>query len=338
MGFILTPSIAIVGYYFDKYRPLASVLTSCAHSAGTMVAPMVTVAFIDSFTWHGALLITAGVCMHMVLGGMLFRPLPVAKTTNGTVRKKTAALSSGAIKKLALYCVTAVCFNAGSESILMFSIKYGLELGIPIETVAQLCIIRDVSSTLIRFTVAIISGSSCFNRRIAFASGISLGGAAALLFFFAPSRALYPVLLCVYGLGSGVTYSLGASVNVDLFGVGNLLTIEGIVNFAAGCASFIGPLIAGAMVDQFGNTRSAFLFGGIMLLTSALFFVGVLLLNRRQVNIRRASVASRKASRRSFTVANDDDDETMTMTIYDDDDDDDYGCLTRTHKVQRVGM
>ncbi|XP_014663794.1 PREDICTED: monocarboxylate transporter 12-like [Priapulus caudatus] len=214
-----------------------------------MLAPLLAVALIGSFTWQGAMLVTGGLSIHVVLAGMLFRPLPEPERNGKAAMKKETALSSAVIKKLVLYCSAMLFSTAGASSVSMFLVKYGLELGLPIDTVAQLSVIRAASATLAGFGVAIISGSSCFNRRIAYASGVSLGGATALLFFFAPSRALYPVLLCVNGLGTGVAYSLLASVNVDLFGVKNLLKIQGIISFAAGCANFIGPLIAGLLAS-----------------------------------------------------------------------------------------
>jgi MFS family permease len=59
-GLVYVPAVIAVGFYFEKWRALATGIAVCGSGIGTfLMAPLCT-ALIDSFGWRGALLIQAG--------------------------------------------------------------------------------------------------------------------------------------------------------------------------------------------------------------------------------------------------------------------------------------
>ena len=59
-GLIYVPAVIAVGFYFEKWRALATGVAVCGSGIGTfLMAPLCTM-LIENFGWRGALLIQAG--------------------------------------------------------------------------------------------------------------------------------------------------------------------------------------------------------------------------------------------------------------------------------------
>jgi MFS transporter, MCT family, solute carrier family 16 (monocarboxylic acid transporters), member 14 len=58
--FIYMPSVIIVGYYFEKWRPLATGIALCGSGVGTFVLAPVSKMMIEQFEWRTTLQIQAG--------------------------------------------------------------------------------------------------------------------------------------------------------------------------------------------------------------------------------------------------------------------------------------
>lgn len=73
--FIYMPSVITVGYYFEKWRALATGISLCGSGVGTFVFAPLTDLLINKFGWRGALLCQAGIILLCVGFGSCFRPL-----------------------------------------------------------------------------------------------------------------------------------------------------------------------------------------------------------------------------------------------------------------------
>lgn len=58
--FIYMPSVIIVGYYFEKWRPLATGIALCGSGVGCFIMAPVSKLLIESLGWRGALQAQAG--------------------------------------------------------------------------------------------------------------------------------------------------------------------------------------------------------------------------------------------------------------------------------------
>ncbi|XP_014671934.1 PREDICTED: monocarboxylate transporter 12-B-like [Priapulus caudatus] len=302
MGMVMTPSVVLVGQYFDERRPLATIIASLGVPIGGICAPILTVQLIETYTWQGALLIMGGISLNMVVAAMLFRPLPAqkqtttagARRTTGGAKKKTAALTKHQRGTLALHVAAILCLAGANSSVFMMNVKYGVELGIPIDSVSKLLAITHITSTLTRLAVALLSTKPWFDRCIAYAAAVFANGVVCLVYYFATAHALFPVVLFAFGLGHGVSQSLMSAINVDLYGMRNLLLTEGVINCSNGLSTVVVPTITGILADYFGDTRTPFLFNAAITFSGASLFVCVLLRHRCQTNKRRRRVAEKK--------------------------------------------
>ncbi|XP_014669526.1 PREDICTED: monocarboxylate transporter 12-B-like [Priapulus caudatus] len=281
MGLAFTPSVAIAGYYFDKQRPLATVIASFGVPIGGILGPIVTLKLIEMYTWQGALLVMGGLNLHIVFAGALFRPLPAVKPKYGIQNKKAANLTRDQIMKLVPHGAGIFCKFAVQNIVAAFVVEYGVELGIEISMVTKLVAIKEASSTFMRISLIILSQMRWFNILIAYNVGLIILAISCLSLFLLDAPMFFLVSLGLYGFGRGLTSALLSAVNAELYGVENLLIVEGISACCGGCANLIGLTASGALADHFGSTRPAFLFSAFLGLTGALLFAGVFVIHRR---------------------------------------------------------
>ncbi|KAH9488413.1 hypothetical protein Btru_067371 [Bulinus truncatus] len=74
-GLLYSPSIVIVGLYFDKHRGLAAGLGSAGVGVGTFCIVPFTQWLFDNYAFQGAFLLLAGIAFNGMIVAMLFRPL-----------------------------------------------------------------------------------------------------------------------------------------------------------------------------------------------------------------------------------------------------------------------
>lgn len=72
---IYISSVIIVGYYFEKWRPLAVGIALAGSGVGTFIFAPMTAMMITNFGWRFTLLIQACILLSCSLFGMAFRPI-----------------------------------------------------------------------------------------------------------------------------------------------------------------------------------------------------------------------------------------------------------------------
>lgn len=79
--FIYMPSVLTVGYYFEKWRALATGISLCGSGVGTFLFSPVNTFLLNEYGWRQTLLIQAVIILFCVLLGMLFRPIKPIEVT-----------------------------------------------------------------------------------------------------------------------------------------------------------------------------------------------------------------------------------------------------------------
>lgn len=104
---IYIPSVIVVGFYFEKWRALATGIALCGSGVGTFVFAPLTDTLIANCGWRVTLAVQAGIILMCLLFGAAYRPLPTVELsvvkeeeTNGDVQeKKLPILHQSAYKK-----------------------------------------------------------------------------------------------------------------------------------------------------------------------------------------------------------------------------------------------
>ena len=73
-GLLYSPSIVVVGQYFEKKRGLANGLSLAGGGIGSIAVPPVMVYTLNTYGLDGTLLLMGGMALNICVSGMLFRP------------------------------------------------------------------------------------------------------------------------------------------------------------------------------------------------------------------------------------------------------------------------
>ncbi|XP_065225825.1 monocarboxylate transporter 5-like [Planococcus citri] len=111
-GLIFVPAVITIGFYFEKWRAMATGIAVCGSGIGTFLMAPLCNWLIQQLTWRGAMAVQAGLVLHCALCGALFRPLkpmsvkvPVdenLETTNQSLILKTEILKKSKDKSASL--------------------------------------------------------------------------------------------------------------------------------------------------------------------------------------------------------------------------------------------
>nr|CAD7258270.1 unnamed protein product [Timema shepardi] len=88
-GLIYVPAVITTGFYFERWRAIATGIAVCGSGIGAFVLAPFAVHLIEWYGWRGALIIQAGLVLNCAIFGTLFRPLePVRVVTTREVSMK----------------------------------------------------------------------------------------------------------------------------------------------------------------------------------------------------------------------------------------------------------
>ncbi|CAH2046943.1 unnamed protein product, partial [Iphiclides podalirius] len=99
---IYMPAVLTVGFYFERWRALATGLALCGSGVGTFVFAPLTNIFIENCGWRVTMLIHAGFVLFCLVCGALFRPIKPVRVTlaDQTEVDDTARRHEEAVEKL----------------------------------------------------------------------------------------------------------------------------------------------------------------------------------------------------------------------------------------------
>lgn len=95
-----TPTVTMLGMYFDKRRPVANALASAGECILTFILTPMFQLLINSFSWRGALLIMGALQLNLCVCGLLLRPLK--STRDVTCVNEGKAEEDGLSRKMLL--------------------------------------------------------------------------------------------------------------------------------------------------------------------------------------------------------------------------------------------
>ncbi|XP_018573059.1 monocarboxylate transporter 7 isoform X1 [Anoplophora glabripennis] len=78
-GFIYVPSVITIGFYFERWRALATGIAVCGSGIGTFLFAPLSEALITNLGWRSALLCQGALVLSCIIYGALFRPLKPTK-------------------------------------------------------------------------------------------------------------------------------------------------------------------------------------------------------------------------------------------------------------------
>ncbi|EFN80568.1 Monocarboxylate transporter 14 [Harpegnathos saltator] len=109
-GLIYVPAVITTGFYFERWRALATGIAVCGSGIGAFLLAPISDLLVKNFGWRGALLFQAGMLLNCAIFGAMFRPLKPTrikvKSTpeNATLEVKSTLMGKG-VSTASLHCV-----------------------------------------------------------------------------------------------------------------------------------------------------------------------------------------------------------------------------------------
>lgn len=202
---------------------------------------------IDVFGWRGSLLMAGGMSLQLIWLAVLYRPLPARAVAQlKQLRSEGGGAYSSALRgRLAVHTFNYLCIFIGCYIVFVMTVKFGYDVGLPRSFVVDMYAFMGMGKIVARLILAPLAGLRGVNRPLLYALCSCVHGIVGLLFFTATNKYSFAVLCVTYGVVYGARYGLMTAVNADLFGVQNLLPIEGVLALAAGTGGLLGPFLAG---------------------------------------------------------------------------------------------
>ncbi|VVC92018.1 unnamed protein product [Leptidea sinapis] len=97
---IYMPAVLTVGFYFEKWRALATGLALCGSGVGTFAFSPLNSVLIGHLDWRGTLLVYAGIVLLCVVFGAMFRPIKPVRVTLAEGEEDASRRHEEAVEKL----------------------------------------------------------------------------------------------------------------------------------------------------------------------------------------------------------------------------------------------
>ncbi|CAL1547414.1 unnamed protein product [Lymnaea stagnalis] len=263
------PSHVLSGLYYDKYRSIATGVSTSGSGLGGAVLPVLVGFLIDVYSWKGSIIFLAGLNLHLFIFAALLRypPLPSVAGEQKTPKPKLVAEEYVADRqqdasgtsiiprssrhvyiftnyRFNIYFFSNIMWNAGYAIIQSFAPEFLQDKGLTMMEAAWLSGAFGLAS----FVGGVVGGVSgnieTINRQMLYTAACLVMGAATIGFPQFQHTALYTLLLVISGLAFGVILGLLIVVLTDLVGVESLGNGLGYLMLSNGLGTFLGPPLA----------------------------------------------------------------------------------------------
>ncbi|XP_033228511.1 monocarboxylate transporter 10-like isoform X2 [Belonocnema kinseyi] len=100
-GLIYVPAVITTGFYFERWRALATGIAVCGSGIGAFILSPISDILVKKYGWQQALLVQAGMLLNCAVFGALFRPLKPRRIKvkpteeNAMMEAKTSLMAKG---------------------------------------------------------------------------------------------------------------------------------------------------------------------------------------------------------------------------------------------------
>ena len=256
------PMVATVGLWFERRRSAALGVAVAGIGVGTLIVAPITEVLIDRNGWRNAYVVLAigtAILMLVAMAG--------AKRPSVVEGQPAAAPLREVIRGSRAFLLMYLSTLLGVRALFIPFVFLGDYMDEKnIDGSAGLLVgLIGLSSVLGRLGLGALAGSFSVIRLY---QGSFLGIALSLLIWLAAGQSY--ALLIVFSIALGVAYggfiALAPAVAADIFGPVGLGGVLGAIYTAAGIGGFIGPPVAGELLDRFGYSPTLITaFGAAML-------------------------------------------------------------------------
>ncbi|KAA0715102.1 Monocarboxylate transporter 2 [Triplophysa tibetana] len=303
-----TPTVTMLGWYFDKRRPVANALASAGECILTFILNPSFQFLIDQYSWRGAMLILGALQLNLCLCGALLRPLdshdppkeltaeeqdlemqftndrPDSKQHLKTKIIRYVDYTLIANVRFMVYSMFGVFAALGFFAPSLFLVPYARSKGVEEYQAAALMSISAALDLLGRLVFGWVANLHLVETIHQLLVTVLMLGIVLLLCPLAATFTHLALFSAAYGLVFGATVSIHITVLAEVVGVEKLGSALGFFMLIRSSGGLLGPPLAGIFIDEMNDYSAGFLMAGVALIVSALFLLLLHQMNRKGKN------------------------------------------------------
>ena len=265
------PAIAVIGLHFEKRRSLAMGMAVTGIAAGSVVFPPV-IRYLDHlYAWKGAILVTAGLVLQIMVFASVYRPAPKRQSTRGDARSGT---NTEVIRKatrhirlnffvfrnigFVLFLVNNSLYSFGFSVMSVHMGSYAMNLGFSEDQAAMLFFASGVGSTVGRIILGLLAQIPVLGSIKLYTFVVFLCGIVCIFFPFAKDYQMLVVCASIYGFFMASYGTLPPQITVELLGAEVLPSAYGYLCVAAASGFLIGGPCVGTYLWELVRHNATF--------------------------------------------------------------------------------
>ncbi|NXI72578.1 MOT2 protein, partial [Anseranas semipalmata] len=314
ISFSWTPAISIVSHYFSKKRALANAIASAGECAFAFTFGPFFQWLIGQYGWKGALLIIGGIQLNICVCGILMRPLTSSCCLEASHSETPPGNGASRIEKEDKSPTTHKTFNwmlvRRPEFVLyaLFGILAAMSFFVPPLFLVPLSYSLGIDESWTASLLSILAMVDFAGRLLCgwyanlhvtktihlLTMTITLISTSLMLLPLANNYLSLAIFTGFYGFFFGTTVAVHITVLADVVGMSNFDSALGLFMLIRSTGGFLGPPLAGLIVDMAGDYRAGFYMAGATLVLAAVFLV---ILDQFQQRSERGSQTNTKAEK-----------------------------------------
>ncbi|XP_038027241.2 monocarboxylate transporter 13 isoform X1 [Anas platyrhynchos] len=293
ISFSWTPAISIVSHYFSKRRALANAIASAGECAFAFTFGPLFQWLIGQYGWKGALLIIGGIQLNICVCGVLMRPLTSnccleashseTPPDTGASRMEKEERSSSTHKtfnwmlvrrpEFVLYAMFGILAAMSFFVPPLFLVPLSYSLGIDESWTASLLSILAMVDFAGRLLCGWYANLHVTKTIHLLTMTITLISTSLMLLPLANNYLSLAIFTGFYGFFFGTTVAVHITVLADVVGMSDFDSALGLFMLIRSTGGFLGPPLAGLIVDMAGDYKAGFYMAGATLVLAAVFLV-----------------------------------------------------------------
>uniref|UniRef100_K7GGQ5 Major facilitator superfamily (MFS) profile domain-containing protein n=1 Tax=Pelodiscus sinensis TaxID=13735 RepID=K7GGQ5_PELSI len=291
ISLLWTPAFSIVSHYFSNRRALANAVASAGECAFAFTFGPFFQWLIGLYGWKSALLIIGGIQFNICVCGAVMRPLkyrnfevqrPSCKVEPKTGKKHASLITHKTfnwmlLKKLEfmLYAIFGILAAMSFFIPPLFLVPFSYSLRIDESWTASLRSILAIMDFMGRVLCGWYANLR-FTRTIHLLTvTVVLISTSLMLLPLANTYLSLAIFTGFYGFFFGATVSIHITVLADVVGMSDFDSALGLFMLIRSTGSFLGPPLAGLIVDLAEDYSARFYMAGATLILSTVFLVAI---------------------------------------------------------------
>ncbi|VDI55170.1 monocarboxylate transporter 12-like isoform X1 [Mytilus galloprovincialis] len=274
-GLCYNTGLIVIAFNFEKKRNMASGIAISGGGIGPFILTPVFQLIYEEYNYSGYFLLLGGLALQNCVFGAIFRPSKTELAMKTANSNRTESFSDSVssymeiVRSGSMLCVCLGFFLANISIYLLYIHypEYCLHTKSTKMDVSIFLSIAGISGCVTRVLFGMANNSHNINELLMLFGVFSLLGFGTIIFpLFSSYTTAKVMFACLLGGYSGCCWAVVNSIVINILGHERLAHGVGYLMIYCGVGTFIGPPLAGVIINYGGTYGDSFIVAGILLI------------------------------------------------------------------------